>query len=178
MTRSNSASSTALLTNLDTALCEDVLTTRPPDAEDLDDDTPPAGTLGDDLLQDPPDEYDEPSDLDLADKLPDDLLDLPDERPDDLLDLDLDLDPDDIPDLDLLAELPDKLLALDLVTQLLLPDLLPSASNADPLDGLAADPTPDDDLPEPLLDDSSANPGEEPDTFLDDDDDPSLESTS
>jgi hypothetical protein len=35
MTRANSASSTALLTNLDAALCEDDSTTHPLDAEDL-----------------------------------------------------------------------------------------------------------------------------------------------
>jgi hypothetical protein len=167
----------------------------------------PDGTLGNDLLPAPPDtnsldespepclpdndpldEYDELLDLDLLDELLGDLpdLDLLSERLDDLLDLDL----DDLLDLELLDELPDDLLALDLLTELLLSDLLASALDADLLDDpAAADPLEDEPL-DPLLDVPSTNPGEEaaPDltpcehddleTFLDDDDDSSLESTS
>ena len=143
-----------MLTNLDAALCKDELTTHPLDAEDL-------------AL--------------LLEALEDDLrgLGLPDERPDDLLDLDLDLEPDNLHDLDLLAEPLVALPVLDLVTQLLTPDLLPWTSDADLLDDLAATDSilDEDDFLEPELDDSSRNLEEEPNT-LDEDDEPSLESIS
>ena len=190
MTMPISTSLTALLTSLDTALREDVLTKRPSDAGDLDDDclqgdllddveaSLPDGTLGNDLLPAPPDtnSLDESPEPCLPDHNPldeyDELLDLDilDKLLGDLPDLGLlDERPDDLLDLDLdnllglelLNELSDALLVLDLLTELLLSDLLASALDADLLDDPAtADPLEDEPL-DPLLDIPSTNPGEE-----------------
>ena len=122
-------------TNSDTALREDAPTHRLPDAEALDGDC----LLGD-LLHD--------AEVPLLAEPPDD-------------DLLLDLELDDLLDLDLPNELPDDLLALTLLAELLLSDFLISAPDNDLLDDLAAADLLEDKPLDLLFDDSSARLGEE-----------------